>query len=342
MNNFTDEFCVINPKSWRSCQKCRFDKCIRSGMKPEAVLTRDQRRVRNVKRKVMKKIRLDAKMPFEVNSLQMSSDEETQLTSVIRFNNQKYFQNYCILFQNEPATYISVLRVCLFGQNLGLKNKQALDQFCRTQDVLKFWALEDMKPLPENIRHHLLCQNLPLVAIVRDASLLSDVDCQFVTSRFRQIITPKDTDYNLCLSIFNEFKQLKLTNADKDKGIADYCVDYNHTFVSPWAPNVEMEKRFKSLLTIISKWIRSSPDELKDDTLVSLLELVMLFMPVNLSGEYLHKVENIQAKYLELLYRYLKHKSSKNHSVSRQKLATAIQILSVAREAADIKSKMCY
>lgn len=38
--------CVISLKNRRRCQKCRYDLCLKSGMRPEAVLTVDQKKVR--------------------------------------------------------------------------------------------------------------------------------------------------------------------------------------------------------------------------------------------------------------------------------------------------------
>ena len=38
--------CILNVDNRRSCQKCRYDRCITSGMQPEAVLTDKQKEVR--------------------------------------------------------------------------------------------------------------------------------------------------------------------------------------------------------------------------------------------------------------------------------------------------------
>ena len=38
--------CIITPNNRRSCQKCRYEKCLESGMDPLAVLTDDQKRIR--------------------------------------------------------------------------------------------------------------------------------------------------------------------------------------------------------------------------------------------------------------------------------------------------------
>ncbi|TRY79465.1 hypothetical protein TCAL_08928 [Tigriopus californicus] len=43
---FKDGDCEVNPKSRRKCQKCRFDKCLKAGMRVEMVLTDTQKTLR--------------------------------------------------------------------------------------------------------------------------------------------------------------------------------------------------------------------------------------------------------------------------------------------------------
>ena len=41
-----DNKCFVTLKTRRKCQKCRYDLCLKEGMKPEAVLTDDQKKIR--------------------------------------------------------------------------------------------------------------------------------------------------------------------------------------------------------------------------------------------------------------------------------------------------------
>ena len=41
--------CTIDSKSWRSCQKCRFDKCLEAGMKVEMLENRINKKAGIVK-----------------------------------------------------------------------------------------------------------------------------------------------------------------------------------------------------------------------------------------------------------------------------------------------------
>ena len=41
-----DEKCMVTVKTRRKCQKCRYNICLQVGMKPQAVLTDDQKKVR--------------------------------------------------------------------------------------------------------------------------------------------------------------------------------------------------------------------------------------------------------------------------------------------------------
>ena len=45
-----DKNCSIDSKSWKSCRFCRFQKCLKSGMKPSWVLNEDERKMRHEKR----------------------------------------------------------------------------------------------------------------------------------------------------------------------------------------------------------------------------------------------------------------------------------------------------
>ena len=40
------ERCVIRPKSWKSCQKCRFELCLQAGMRVAFVWNLEQRKIR--------------------------------------------------------------------------------------------------------------------------------------------------------------------------------------------------------------------------------------------------------------------------------------------------------
>ena len=58
--NFQCKFgsnCVLTPTNRRKCQKCRYQKCVKTGMKPEAVLTEDQKQIRF--RKLLSKQKTD-------------------------------------------------------------------------------------------------------------------------------------------------------------------------------------------------------------------------------------------------------------------------------------------
>ena len=41
-----DNKCLVTIKTRRKCQKCRYNLCLEQGMKPEAVLTDDQKKIR--------------------------------------------------------------------------------------------------------------------------------------------------------------------------------------------------------------------------------------------------------------------------------------------------------
>ena len=42
----SSERCVIRPKSWKSCQRCRFELCLQAGMKVAFVWNTEQRKIR--------------------------------------------------------------------------------------------------------------------------------------------------------------------------------------------------------------------------------------------------------------------------------------------------------
>ena len=44
--HFNADGCVINPENRSSCRKCRYDKCLAVGMKPDLVLNEDQKKAR--------------------------------------------------------------------------------------------------------------------------------------------------------------------------------------------------------------------------------------------------------------------------------------------------------
>ena len=77
--HFNADGCVINPENRSSCRKCRYDKCLAVGMKPDLVLNEDQKKARFKKanfeaRKANKDKGKKAKAPKKSKSEDSSDD----------------------------------------------------------------------------------------------------------------------------------------------------------------------------------------------------------------------------------------------------------------------------
>ena len=116
----------------------------------------------------------------------------------------------------------------------------------------------------------------------------------------------------------------------------------NQVWISPWHPDKRKEKRYEVILKYMCQWARPHPEAPSDDLLLVLLEHVIIFSSDELRRGQLQEsgaIADLQAKYLRMLYRYLKYKyGPEKESEARRRLIMAIEVISLAEEANVIKA----
>ena len=123
-------------------------------------------------------------------------------------------------------------------------------------------------------------------------------------------------------------------------------VKYDQIYTSPWAPDISLEERHKSLEQKMSQW----PTDLElttildkdataykakvDNIMVTIICQIFLFNTDSINLKDQSKVTVIQDKYLKMLHRYLKFKYDLE---ADKKLGNGLNIMSLARESSEIR-----
>ena len=117
-------------------------------------------------------------------------------------------------------------------------------------------------------------------------------------------------------------------------------LDYKQIFSSPWAPNIELEKRHEELTQKICQWpldYVNGGDRVQNDILVTCLGHSLMFSTDFITLKDPQRVSNVQLQYLKLLHRYLKFKYD-NSNVNNY-FHNGIMIGSYAREIMEIRKQ---
>jgi hypothetical protein len=99
--------CQITFKTRRHCQRCRYEKCLFSGMSPEAVLSEDQKQIRF--RKLLHKRRINAQSESSSSSTDFSCKQEpVEYEDHSVLNEVKQISEYLGNIKSESALFVPI------------------------------------------------------------------------------------------------------------------------------------------------------------------------------------------------------------------------------------------
>ena len=121
--------------------------------------------------------------------------------------------------------------------------------------------------------------------------------------------------------------------------VAPAALQYKQIYSSPWAPNIELERRHEELTQKICQWpVKNIENKIKvDDVMVTCLGHCLMFNTDFIKLKDAKRVNNVQLRYLKLLHLYLKSKPDVSYANTH--LHNGIMIGSFLREIMEIWQK---
>ena len=323
----SNQTCIIDSKSRRSCKKCRYDKCLKAGMRAVWVLTPEERK-RRVQMRTFPKVE-------KATILQFTNEErkivDRLIDMVYSFSYAKYYQR--------------------FGEDLDAFKGWMNAVYCSkpmTYEALKRFEEIDKKAMIEAGFKVLLCA-------VGNESLPPELLLDLVKRNFTKV-------FGFYWSVFcesqdmeeymREFIRYGEENPDvpgaapvleilRDLRGRKTSWNYDLIYCSPWAACVDIEERHHRITKNISKWPRSGDGMTVDRGQLVLLTIVMLLAPdAQFTKENIDAIENRQMEYVMMLHRYLRNKFGNETTRADIAFANGIQIINLSREAYEMHCRM--
>lgn len=332
--------CKIDSKSWKSCQKCRFQKCLSAGMKTNWVLSDSQRESRNHVRQEAKHRRTEAQKKLSVALMKAPSEgftlEETVfLQGLYERGQQNLWEIRFSVFKKYPELFEKAMEFVNTRRLVSSEARKVMEELTEQESRNFYSKIGDMLELSPEDQNQLLSANCPRVIEFVHAACLGSRDTMndqmrrfinFFTEQFRQ---------NKDLQPFQ--LQMEKHNITLER---DYpALEYESLYPKPWATADPAEVRHREIVGQMAAWCRNPDTGGTDKILTMLMILIMLFSTEDEAGK-LKKgrlVDSIQTKYTHMLYRYLKEKYPR--SVASKKFCSGIFLGALAREASDIKKE---
>ena len=344
-----DQQCDIDSKSWKSCKRCRFQKCLQAGMRSTWVLSEPDRRSRKVVREEARKKRREQEhkknttitrevdMLVKVPSQQFTLSESTWL---LQLYNRGFDHNYKVagnFYKKHLDVLDHALQVWRTGTTVAYDNYKLIEDNLltpRSEFFVKYYQSE-MSDLDPGDRKALEDANYVLAVDFFQATLYN---CPEVTRKhfFRvEQMLALDGDYQV---IIDKMRAVSLN----ERRWFQNGLKYDQMFPSPWAPNKALEARHKELVLRCGKWVKHNNNNSKatasNEIQLILMLLIIMFsaddgMAIRLREP--KKVDAFRTKYAFMLYRYLNDKYPK--SAVPAKYCQAMHIRSVIREAYEIR-----
>jgi len=354
------ESCEINLTTRKSCQFCRFKKCLESGMRIAWVLPDGERHRRFNKlgkttyrnslsqqsqqesapsRKVVIKQEpvpiggryrhRSAQMPLRI-VLDMDDDivalvtkkhtESRMLPSLWKAVGVFLHRNHAFIRELATAVY--------FGGKMDYEGYRSFNSLYSVVAYHITRGQEDFATLHPADQEILLCTNAAIWNQLRFASLLYESGCCTTTLLHKCHASGK----------FPELEELcdQFANFNVDEATKNTVMEYDMVFASPWQAGQRRDKAdHYLLLRKMRYWLKTGGEESTvDDMQMHLMGLIIVF-----STDFLHlhdraAVERMQERYIDLLFRYLKAKYGREEAV--KKMGHGMEMPFLARKANEI------
>ena len=316
--------CVIDSKSRKSCKKCRFAKCVASGMRTAWVLTPAERKHRLIARNQQK---VDHSLTLHFTREERNLVDKL-ISLIYTFAYNRYYQKFGedldlfrawlgAIYHGEPMTYSMLKKI----ENIDLeamseKGYTVLDGILDKSD-LKMALIRKNHTSLFGLYWSTFCQSRDMDEFIRE----------FVRYGHENPHMP---------GVGSTLKELSKAKVLHLKSAWNYKVMYS----SPWAPCADIEDRHYKLSWSICRWPRQKDEAIDKAQLVLLTMVLLLSSNDEEVYENVKIIEHSQMPYVMMLYRYLRDKHQDDYSMASTTFANGIQIISKAKEVYDMHKLM--
>ena len=334
--------CSIDSKSWKSCKKCRFEKCLAIGMQTAWVLTVPERKIRNSIREEGRKLRrwrrrqepaigINLVLPF-------SAEESSFLRDILQRGFYRLFKNSVDYCYAHPDMFDESNHVFLCGKTFSYQAIKILQDELTSVPRGYFSGFYDsiLEEVDPDDRIVLLTRNLPLVV---DFFWASHFDCRAETSRTLQSMKSVISENGNFGIMLKKMEDLELREADQEQVRA---LSYEQMYHSPWASSKQEEDRHRALILKsgrCSKGDANDVSQINDVKMVLMLLIILLSPDDGVQLQSRGSVECIRTKYSYMLHRYLNHQSTSTRANGTDQYCQGLYVRSLIQEAYKIKCK---
>lgn len=323
--------CVIDSKSWKSCQKCRFERCLEAGMKASYVLSDREREKRNEKRQKCRAVRLFRQCnesPLSVRTPKdlFTPDEFTFLSELWNYSVEFVTKGLC-KFSMESPEIMELFRLRPAFPVASLKKFEVA-----YEKVIKaFYAeMSDMLELDPEDQSALVDSNVAvLFSFGTSTNLENSVDWERREAESRRIMR-ENLDKEEFQLMQREMAKLKLSKVDN----CQKSINIEELFSSSWA-DPATEKKHRNILRKVGAWGQDPATKSNDDLLLCLIILILVFSHDGIRPKDAKKIEAFRTKYTHMLYKYVNYKYKP--SVARTKFIEAMYVRPLILEANRMK-----
>ncbi len=335
-----DQNCSINSRSWKSCQFCRFQKCLRSGMKIAWVLTESERKERARLRAASKRKRDNQLLTTCSPCIRVPSDcftleDRVHLRGLISTTYDFLYLEMCKYYTCHQRAFEEILSVMFHGRIMSQSTQRSIEDFIMYSVKNFYRGMSDMINLSERDQTVLVTKNYPLMMEFLSSLYIENAaEMQKHTTMFANKIKELPLQ---CAEFATQFRQLECRFHEARNSVHAKPILYEQIHPENWVDNKAAEHRYRELCFKIRDWPLDSADTVVDDIQMMLLALTMLFSTDFVDLDNPSKAAEVQTKYASMLYRYLKSKHKDSGAAS--KFCQAMMIGSMSREMREIKEK---
>jgi len=300
--------CLMNFKTRKHCQFCRYEKCVKAGMKPSWVQEKDQnQKIKTEDESCSKKAKYASSDDGENNTdeyehlIYITADEINTIDKLV--HNWESHANSKI-GDIDTLLIKDLIRMVSFGKDLTSTGFLLLTTTLKKRLTKAVSEIKEIHSLCKEDRDEILNQNLPLLVKLSIAAIISPEKSW-------------DKQLESLLGVV-DIQMLSQKLIAKSSG-ALKSVRYDQIFNCKLKTHeIEQEEEFIKVMVEMRDW----PTNVKEMVLISML---VLFCSSSLQLQDRLKIDDIQAHFGEILFNYLRHRHGKEKG--RTKFGRAVHLI---------------